>query len=400
MITLTAPGPPLSHDYVTVPGGFCWWYADVVDAAGNGVVVIAGFGLPFLPGLAGAARDGAPVPPAARPSVNVAVYEAGRCTWYGLLEVPPATATWSSVPGPEGVVEEQRFDACRFVRSVRGDVAEFVAELDVVLPHGRLRGTVALRGRARGPTEHAALSVGATEPPVRSPPTHDWSPQVLRATGRVELVLGDAAAGWVERRVVLVGSGYHDRNGAREPLHALGIDRWCWARSSLPHEDRVLYALWPDGGGPPRAFGVVVDDRGSRVVPDLRIHLRRAPTNWLGLRRIDDIAAMMPGRDGVSDGEPFLHVRAVHVVDDGPFYSRALCASSSTAAPPGAAVDGVVETVAPHRIDVAWQRPFVRMRVTPAMPSSSSLWHPLFVGDAHGRVGRLLRTLRVRAAAP
>ena len=51
-----------------------------------------------------------------------------------------------------------------------------------------------------------------------------------------------------------------------------------------------------------------------------------------------------------------------------------------------------METVAPHRVDVPWQRPFVRMRVTPPAPQASSPWHPLFVGDAHGRVGRLVRS--------
>jgi hypothetical protein len=395
MITLTPPGPALSRATLDTAGGFCWWYADVVDDHGNGVVVIAGFGLPFLPGLAGAARAGQPVTPSSRPSVNLAVYEAGRCTWYGLVELPPSTSSWDSDVGDagddgDGVVEEQRFGASRFTRRVQGDVAEFEARLDVALPCGRARGTITVRGRARGVDEHDRLDVGSDASADDSaPPRHSWSPQILRARGDVDLVLGDAAAGDAERRVVVTGSGYHDRNGALAPLHALGIDHWCWARASFAHEDRVLYALWPNDGAPPRAFGVVIDDHGSRVVEPLHVHVRRSTQNWLGLRRVDELVAL--DRD-----VPFLHVRAAHVVDDGPFYARALCAASTDASGVPAAVNGVLETVAPHRVDVPWQRPFVRMRVTPASSSSSSslsLWHPLFAGDARGRLGRLLRAI-------
>jgi hypothetical protein len=393
MITLTPPGPALSRACLQTAGGFCWWYADVVDDRGNGVVVIAGFGLPFLPGLAGAARDGEPVPPASRPSVNLAVYEAGRCTWYGLVEVASSSSSWTDGGGDDGRVEEQRFGACRFVRRVHDGTATFTAELDVALPCGRARGTIEVAGRARGPDEHGVLAVvddNAAVADPSGPPRHDWSPQILHARGRVDLLLGDAATSSAERRVVVSGSGYHDRNGALAPLHALGIDHWCWARASFPDEDRVLYALWPDDGAPPRAFGVVVTDGGSRIVPSLRVQVRAATKNWLGLRRIDDVVAF--------DGDaPFLQVRAVHVVDDGPFYARALCAASSTDAPPDGVVCGVVETVAPHRVDVPWQRPFVQMRVTPTTPSSTSTWHPLFAGDARGRVGRLVRSLLSRS---
>ena len=58
---------------VQEPGGFVWWYLDLGDHAGDGVVVIVGFGLPFLPGVEGAGRAGHPVPALERPSVTVSV---------------------------------------------------------------------------------------------------------------------------------------------------------------------------------------------------------------------------------------------------------------------------------------------------------------------------------------
>ena len=60
---------------LTAPGGFVWWYLDLTDGAGNGVVLIWSFGLPFLPGYADAARKGQGQSPASRPSLNVAVYK-------------------------------------------------------------------------------------------------------------------------------------------------------------------------------------------------------------------------------------------------------------------------------------------------------------------------------------
>ena len=58
--------------------------------------------------LAGAAREGRPVVPKERPSVNVAVYEAGRCTWYGLVELPPSSSSWTGAAA-DGVVDSWRY---------------------------------------------------------------------------------------------------------------------------------------------------------------------------------------------------------------------------------------------------------------------------------------------------
>ena len=87
MLTLTAARDAIDAHALATAGGFGWWYADIVDADGNGVVVIAAEGLPFLPGIASSARAGRPVLPTSRPSLLVAVYEQGICTFYGLREL-------------------------------------------------------------------------------------------------------------------------------------------------------------------------------------------------------------------------------------------------------------------------------------------------------------------------
>ena len=58
-----APDPAVLHS----PGGFTWFYVDLVDDQGGGATVIWSWGFPVLPGYAGAARAGRPSTPPRRP---------------------------------------------------------------------------------------------------------------------------------------------------------------------------------------------------------------------------------------------------------------------------------------------------------------------------------------------
>ena len=51
MIPVTPVPPGLADQaLLDVPGGFLWCYLDLVDATGDGLVLVVSFGLPFLPG--------------------------------------------------------------------------------------------------------------------------------------------------------------------------------------------------------------------------------------------------------------------------------------------------------------------------------------------------------------
>ena len=80
------PTTPMPRTLLDARGGFAWWYVDLVDEAGNGVVVIWSFGLPFLPGYASASRAGKGERAGDRPSLNVAVYVRGELAAYVLEE--------------------------------------------------------------------------------------------------------------------------------------------------------------------------------------------------------------------------------------------------------------------------------------------------------------------------
>ena len=87
-------------------------------------------------------------------------------------------------------------------------------------------------------------------------------------------------------------------------------------------------------------------------------------------------------------GAPFLVGEVASRIDDGPFYLRHTLRAGVTNA--SARTSGFLEVVDVGRIDRPWQRPFVRMRVTPKTPAATSLWHPLFAGSRAGRAGRQL----------
>ena len=85
MIVLDHPNAPICSSVIHQPGGFAWWYAELLDDKGNGMVLIWSFGLPFLPGYKSANDSGKPETPLSRPSLNVALYEAGEPSFYLLM---------------------------------------------------------------------------------------------------------------------------------------------------------------------------------------------------------------------------------------------------------------------------------------------------------------------------
>jgi len=382
MLTLTDAPDAIDPVAMTTAGGFGWWYADLVDVDGNGVVIIAGEGLPFLPGLASAARAGRPVSPSSRPSLNVAVYERGICTFYGLRELSGRSDSGTSaLQAACAAREEVVVFGDSTLRLVVDEVeARFVADLDFDVGVGRLTGTVTITGPRRTPT--GTLHTLGTPTAGLDEVVHRWAPQLGPARGEARLRFGG-------RDVVIVGSGYHDRNSARRPLHALGIAWWTWARADVVVEGRrclrIVYACWPDGradGVAPEAFGVTVDDVGATAVVavDVEVDVRRT---WLAMRDVRRLRAR------TKDGLPFFVGEVCARVDDGPFYLRSTFRAGVDSA--DVASNGFIEVVEPHAVDTPWQRPFVKMKVTPSTPSSSSLWQPLFAGPRAGRLGRQLR---------
>lgn len=353
MLALTRPDVPPDRAVLDAPGGFSWWYGDIVNDAGDALVLIGAWGLPFLPGYASAARRGAPEPAGSRPSLNLALYRAGKPCFYLLQE---ALGAWESDT-------RWRFGDSVLESVVEGGARRLVATIDcpVAGTTERLRGEITLAGPAR--------VAGPGEVPGG---VHRWTPLATPATGRAALTMGDTF------RFMLDGRAYHDRNECTVPLDGLGIGEWVWGRAPLGASEAVWYLLWPADGGPPTAWGLVIDvDGRTTPVEGLTVGLAERRRSVYGLGWWDRVSLLI-------HGDTWLTVRHGSPVEDGPFYLRFLPEVTGA----GTRSRGVAELVRPDRVDVPWMRPFVRMRVRPR-GAGASMWLPLFEGPADGRAGRL-----------
>jgi hypothetical protein len=338
------------------PGAFAWWYLDLVTPGGDALVFLWSFGLPFLP-----SHQGHPAP-GARPALSVALYQGERATFYLLQELDAADAAILDAG-------RWRFGDTSIALTRDGDASELCVELALPIPASgsRLVGTI----RARGP--RWSWSGDLAEPPAGA---HVWSPIFAGAHGVADLRQqgGD--------RFVLAGRAYLDGNASGLPLDALGIRAWRWGRVTLGARDLVYYALSPADGGPDVELASVVEGGVVRPLDDARFEWQEPARSLMGVRHERALRLVANGVDA--------RVRVRALVDDGPFYLRALTRAGCAAT--GASGVGLAETVVPGRVGVPWQQPFVRMR-RHHVGGSNSLWLPLFSGPRRGRVRRLVSQL-------
>lgn len=338
---------PNPQSYVA-PGGFAWWYVDLLDAQGNGVVLIWSFGLPFLPGRAREAREGRGAPARDRPSVNVALYRGGRLFAYLLQETTAAS---------EGD------DAWRFgdstVRREVGDRVTVEANLRCALPgRGELAGRIVVRGPTRTGGDGGAGS-------------HEWCLVAGPAFGEAHLTVDGEA-------LTLSGPAYHDRNAAPAALHDLGFRRWAWGRATDGEDLIVWYVVWPRVGDPETTV-LRIDRTGHTERIPAQARLGGLRHGWLGMPRWAEVVL-------IRDGVPWLTAALDRAVDEGPFYIRQL----GRAAVEGRTMPVVAEVCDPDRMDRAPTDRLVAMAVH-RTAGPNSLWLPLFSGPRRGRMGRLLR---------
>ena len=358
MIQLADANQPPEPHHWRKPGGFCWWYAEASDEAGNGIVLIWAFGLPFLPGHAEAIRHSQGTLPTDRPSLNVVVYRAGKPIFYVLREV--RDAGWDG----KG---EWWFDRTRMASVIENGKLALRVDLDVPVAGEwePLTGSFILAGRLAQTAGHD-LQLG--------PSPHAWTPQVGPSFAAATVRCG--AFHWQ-----LAGRGYHDRNASSLPLHELGIQTWLWARAALPGRDRIVYALWPRGGAPVEVRGLdVCDDGRVETVHDLTLTTEGAATTLFGMPTWRRVTLQRAGTQ-------WLALDLTRCVDDGPFYLRYLPRATTADGPVTAAS---AEIIVPDRIDLTLHRPFVRMRVS-GRDAQTSAWLPLFEGARQNRVRRLWR---------
>lgn len=323
---------------------FSWGYLDLIDPRGDGVVLIWGYALPFLPGTLARERAGRPEVPREAPSVALSVYEAGRPTFYLLQRQDPVGSADPFLP---------RIELDALTLDLRDGVR---AEVHAPLPGGgRVEGVLELDG----PPTRLQVPGWAS-----GPSDHRWAPRRL-GRARADLRSGD----WSFR---MEGAGYHDGNVSRSGLDALGIARWTWGRLPHPGGDRIFY-LVERTDGRCQHTQLDVDPQGGCSVEEPAVQvLSQARGRW-GLPH--PRALRFEGTE----------VRVRSVVDDGPFYQRFVVEGSVDGTPSV----GVMEQVEVGRMDRGWTAPLTRMAVHD--PRAPSPFCGLFNGPHRGGVGRVLR---------
>lgn len=366
-----APDPSVLHS----PGGFTWFYVDLVDDHGRGATVIWSWGLPFLPGYARAARTGRPELPIDRPSVNIVVYGPRGERFYLLSELPADQCEWGADNRSWRMGDNHFSWVDDGGRNGDAPTRTLSADLDLALPTGgRAIGRLTVAGRVRRDPTGADLGSGGSG-------SHDWTPMIAASHGALEL---NTPGG----RIEVAGRAYHDRNSAHRPLQALGIGSWVWGRLALPGRDLIFYRLNPAAPGTvPRDIVVELGEDGScRAREDVAVQAGPVRRSTWGLRWPSGMSFPDP------DGRP-VRIDVDALLDNGPFYQRYLlrgrCGDDEAY--------GIGENLVPARVDTDLLRPLVRMRVHRAQ-GPNSMWLPLFSGDSDGRWRRLLgRTGKVRA---
>lgn len=375
MIVVSPPSKLLDRSLLKRPGGFAWWYADMVNERGDGMVMIWSWGLPFLPGLASAARQGKPQLPAQRPSLNICVYKGGKLEAYLLQEYEPDQAQWISED--EHGKTSWRFGDSTFERQRDAHAITLNAQINCPMPGSseRLRGHLRIEGVPR--QAHEGASQEALDP------AHDWTPLIGPARGQLEIWLGQEA-------MSVEGRAYHDRNGGQSPLHELGFSHWIWGRVPFEDQERIYYVLWPQDGGQPLCLGMSIDASGkTTLVRDLQLRLSQPARSLAGGLRYHQRVELF------EQGKLWLDAKLVHLVDEGPFYLRSMIQATATGVASSPDALGIAEHCRPDQIDLAIHRPLVKMRVHQASSAQgqadNSIWVPLFTGPRQGRVGRLVR---------
>ncbi len=377
LIEWAKSGTGLPRELMSTPGGFLWWYLDVVDENGSGMVVIWSFGLPFLPGYIDACRRNRPQLPANRPSLNVAVYRQGNPDFYLLKEFDGDDADWNL--RADG--DDWRFGNSIIESTVDGNQRTLRLRLRLDVPH--LDSRTDIDFVASGPGIHRSGEVH--DPSARSfvPDTrHNWTPLLCNQSASATVDIG----GEIRR---LSGRVYHDRNGGFAPLHQLGIRHWSWGRIALPQRELIYYVL--DGrDDTTQTLLLTVDSAGCiRRLDGAALIRRGSQTNRGGLQWWSSMTVAV-------DGRPWLDIEHRDVVDSGPFYLRAILTATDQR---GRRSRGVAEFCEPDRIDRRRHRPLVRMRV--AHPEdNNSMWLPLFCGPRRGRIRRMLRSLLPDTGGP
>ena len=333
-------------------GSFTWWYVDLTDQEGNGLVLIWFVGLPFLP------SKSLDLKPKNNSGVTVSLYKRHRLDFY---------AFQTYAPDQIHISEDQK--EWRMGNSELKLVAEegsllLTAHLELPFAGSDTPFTGDLK--IEGYLRNAAPSMGSHEHPK-----HVWCPMMLQGKGLFE---GQANA----EITTLTGSAYMDRNQSEESLPQLGIEDWHWCRLSFPEETWVFYFLKGiDGKWLQWAFCADADHNFTQVEV-LKHEVKNIKRDRYGILWHQTHFFHVKSKP-----EP-LQMELSPALERSPFYMRHM-SNASLGAHQG---QGIYERILPQKISQKWMQPLMAMRIN-EWHRNKSMWLALFEGPAKGKLKRL-----------
>lgn len=347
MIEIASKEAPHFENSLHTPGGFVWWYADLVNGEGDGCVLVWSFGLPFLPG----SRDGGVA--RSLPALHFAFYKGGQEQFYLLNRHPERDAAVDVDTGSAQIGKS------KITLVEEGEEVRLSASVDEPLSSTSKRLRVDLK--VSGPRFRVDASTSESR--------HVWCPRSVDAQGSARFSCEDADE-------QLFGSAYIDSNASLQALHEQELSSWRWGRVVFPDGTLVFYDVEADNGATD-ALAFFQDHAGNRW-EGLRLRFGGARQGSYGIFSPRTLQVEGAGRRYI--------VKYEHLVDDGPFYQRFLLSATGSKGQTGS---GMGEYVLPAMVDLPWQRPLVRMK-TFDVGRKNSMWLPFFTGNRRSRTGRML----------
>ena len=362
MLRITPPSNKETFEAHRSGPGFAWWYVDLVDGDGNGLVLIWAYQLPFLAHLEEPTNRGVTTP-----SLSLGLYRGNREVFYLLQQYGSGAAAWDVADDGQS----WSWGSTCIALDTSRERWELAVDLDAEVPGepAPVRGRIELRGfpRTGGDGEFGSSD-------------HIWSPMLLGASASGTVTLGEETL-WRS----LDARGYFDRNASRGSLEQIGIRRWQWMRIAFPNQELALYDVQASGGER-HSLSFCVNSKGAALASaSARPHFGMPRRSLWGPRWFGNVRFTSP--EGVE-----ARVMARHLVESGPFYLRYLVEAENARGQRGV---GVAEVVDVRRLAHRWHRPLVRMR-RHVRNGRNSIWLPLFIGTRRGRWVRLLRYWMMR----
>ena len=339
------------------PGAFVWWYLDLINAEGDGVVLIWSYGLPFIPSYDLRAL------PLDKPSINLAIYRNFKQISYTLHELPRDEVEW--IPAES----RWRFGQSLFSWEELADKDIFRAEFNLSVPGSTdsIKGSIEVTGRR-----------WRSRSDFEEEPLHLWCPTLAGAVGSLRLLHGE--------KVLLETSGraYLDHNRSSAPLDEQGIAYWHWGRIPFEEQDLIYYLAYPESEevAPVLYLAALCSSGEFLELPIESVVYGEPQAQRYGLEYPQTIVVRTASQE-------VLEISLKSMVEDGPFYLRAMIVGKRKS--DGSQALGTAELVCPNRINREWQLPFVRMRIQ-REPYENSIWVPLFCGPRENRIQRLIRS--------